>query len=474
MHGQDYEMSQHTLETIEDLCHESIQAGINRLFEAGVLPRPPAARNLRLGYDYTYPVIEGIEEADNLIKYLISLKQIRKNYIREDERAEHGEWHLYQYWTILLEKICNENQSREVDINVFRKWFNKFIKELFSQYAIWISIDTLCGLKLIKNEFNLDRYTKLSSLDAWNIVQGTNDILLGQGQDLIFDWHISGHDRATIITQMRIPKHLYKIPFPDYPGERLFNTIQRSMSVIESIRLVMPGSPWIHCHVTAHLSEFPLARPLYYCLRDSDPGPLGVDEVLVNNADFRKIKRLWHDIMNSSLAPDLDNPRFRFTQSYQGKYWIDNIVDLTIALESLFSPADSQELKHRISIRTAWLISSDVEPVNKTYRAVRAMYEIRNKRVHGGVPEESDVRRWLKMLTGERYEDSRDWELKVLATEKARGIVRKAIMACNKLSRCTGDGPRWPFPEDFDENILIRSKRKEWQNAAGLKRTDLQ
>ena len=47
-------------------------------------------------------------------------------------------------------------------------------------------------------------------------------------------------------------------------------------------------------------------------------------------------------------------------------------------------------------------------------------------------------------------------------------IVRKAIAACSRLSKLNGGGPQWPFPERFDENLVIDYQRKVWQKAAGI------
>jgi len=54
--------------------------------------------------------------------------------------------------------------------------------------------------------------------------------------------------------------------------------------------------------------------------------------------------------------------------------------------------------------------------------------------------------------------------------ESARDIIRKAIAACVKLSKLEGDRPKWPFPERFDENIVIARQRRVWQKAAGIRR----
>ncbi len=97
------------------------------------------------------------------------------------------------------------------------------------------------------------------------------------------------------------------------------------------------------------------------------------------------------------------------------------------------------------------------------------MYGIRSSVVHGELPGESKVRKWVQILTGEVYDDSRDWELKVEAIDSARNIVRKAIRACSELSKLPTSGPHWPLPNNFDEQIMSAVQRKKWQKAADIR-----
>jgi len=151
---------------------------------------------------------------------------------------------------------------------------------------------------------------------------------------------------------------------------------------------------------------------------------------------------------------------------------------LTIALESLFGPSDNQELRHRISLRAAWLLSrsdreSPAKLKDKVYDCVRTMYAIRSCRVHGDIPKDSEIHKWVQTLSGskyDRYDGAEERRLGGLALESCRGIVRNALRACMKLQKQDAAGPHWPLPDNFDQNLIIPRQRKIWQKAAGIRK----
>jgi hypothetical protein len=163
----------------------------------------------------------------------------------------------------------------------------------------------------------------------------------------------------------------------------------------------------------------------------------------------------------------------RFFRSYNVGNWLEELLELTIALEALLAPADNQELNNRIALRCAWLLGSDVTDQDKShgsiYRRVKALYDIRSRTVHGDIPKENEVQKWVSNLSGVKYDRSRDWELKDLAVESARDIVRRSIRVCTRLSLLPVGGPHWPFPDDFDQYLPASSQQRQWQKAAGVR-----
>jgi hypothetical protein len=207
-------------------------------------------------------------------------------------------------------------------------------------------------------------------------------------------------------------------------------------------------------------------------------------EAVLDISNFRDVRNSWRELMDTKYKGNLfdstpnamDTAYSRFSRAYEYASWLDNIVDLTIALESLFSPKDNQELSHRISLRAAWLLSINdrddgvsIKVKNEIYDRVRTMYAIRSSVVHGESPNKTKINKWLEILSGINNDRSRDTERYMLALESARDIVRKAIKACAKLQKLESGGPCWPLAENFDENIVIAGQRRIWQKAAGIR-----
>jgi len=470
-------MDNRELRKTEQLCHSSINAAITKLCEVGTWPQPRIARKLCAGRDFYYKDLQEIEEVNSLIEHLAADDKIRSIYFaRSSEREPQI---LYDYWERLLVEILYETEGVSPAGRVFKKWFRRFLKELYSDTAVWRSVDTITGLTLNGIELRFDNATVLTSIPGYRWL---GSIWGKQQYDARFHWGISGLDKATITTTVRIRKHDYAGFF--MPHTHLIRDIERHSSAIEAIRLTKSGVPRLHCHAQFQLGDFPVYDPLLCCDREGEI-LLFENETVLDRSDFKAVRILWHEHMNardSRFLPkpirpnDMSAAYSRFYMSYRHSNWFDIIVDLTIALEALFSPDDRQELSHRVSLRAAWLLDLDEQTHdagkvnNKTYNIVRTMYDIRSSRVHGGTPKTSDIHKWIKTLAGMEYDRSKDPQVLQSALESARDIVRKAIAACAKLSKLEGDGPKWRFPKKFDENIVIAHQRKIWQKAAGIKR----
>ena len=466
------------LSTLEQLCRSSIKASIAKLSQIGTWPRPPAARRLRVGYDFGRNDLQDIQEVNNLIQYLASDNQIKSIYFGQSSTPEL--WILYEFWERLLLNILRETEGMSPNNRVFHKWFKKFVKELYSDTAVWRTIDTVTGLNFREKTLRLDDITSLTSTPGYDL-----RILIGKQELDLLDFHggsPGGFDKATIITTVRIPKQQHAGFTHPYP--HLLKDIERSNALIEAIRLTKTGVPRLHCHIMVHLSDFPLCEPFAYCRSEGDIG-MYEKKAIVERSDLQSIRNLWRELMDSKYKDSwpkrsklsvMDMALARFSRTYGRQNWLDDIVDLTIALESLFSPKDNQELSHRISLRAAWLLSFDERAdedsgkvKNKIYECVRTMYDIRSFRVHGGIPKKRDIRKWVQTLSGVQYDESKYSELLEVALESARDIVRKAIRACMILGKLETDGPHWPFPKNFDQNIVIAGQRRVWQKAAGIR-----
>ena len=64
----------------------------------------------------------------------------------------------------------------------------------------------------------------------------------------------------------------------------------------------------------------------------------------------------------------------------------DALIDYWIALERLFVPDSSQELRHRSSFRIGAWLGNTPDEREKIYKDLLESYDLRSRIVHGGVP----------------------------------------------------------------------------------------
>jgi hypothetical protein len=102
----------------------------------------------------------------------------------------------------------------------------------------------------------------------------------------------------------------------------------------------------------------------------------------------------------------------------------DALVDLVIALESLFLEEETAELGYRMAMRVAGLLHDRGAERQTTFELIQKAYQTRNRIVHGGVPP-------LKIKV---HEESIEFEKFIsLVEDHVRQSIRKLLGM--KLSR---------------------------------------
>jgi hypothetical protein len=124
--------------------------------------------------------------------------------------------------------------------------------------------------------------------------------------------------------------------------------------------------------------QFPLSPFQYYELSEPDI------------PDLKELSKALHQLRTgrpqASLYGDMTLALRRFNQSYNRTVPEDQIIDLTIALESsLLVKERGEELSYRLSLRgTALLAPRGVWEPSKSQILLKVMYDIRSKIVHDG------------------------------------------------------------------------------------------
>lgn len=92
--------------------------------------------------------------------------------------------------------------------------------------------------------------------------------------------------------------------------------------------------------------------------------------------------------MNSSDRTRLAIPIDRLVASWGAKAHVDQIIDLAIALESLYLPDFDSELSYRLRNRGARYLEASLTERQALARQLRIFYEVRSKAIHTGrIPE---------------------------------------------------------------------------------------
>ena len=96
-------------EQTRELCFLAIKAAVNKLIEVGTWPRPPAAKQLRPGFDFYYKEIQDTPEVQDFIQYLATDQNLQSIYF--EDPSDPPLHVLYEYWQRLLLKVLSETEG---------------------------------------------------------------------------------------------------------------------------------------------------------------------------------------------------------------------------------------------------------------------------------------------------------------------------------------------------------------------------
>ena len=156
----------------------------------------------------------------------------------------------------------------------------------------------------------------------------------------------------------------------------------------------------------------------------------------------------------------------RYTRSFRGADWRDNLLDLSTALEACLTPP-KEEIGLTLRTRAAHLLAhDDSEQAASIYDDIDDLYNLRSDIVHGN----PKPRKELAKLWEERGYDQLFERDKVhLLLDRWRDIVRRAIAARLLLGDSLLGAPLWPFVPVGGKQIkvdrfLVRAdSRAEWR-----------
>jgi hypothetical protein len=108
------------------------------------------------------------------------------------------------------------------------------------------------------------------------------------------------------------------------------------------------------------------------------------DPYTLKRAEITGMGQIYEKLVSltSHQRKFLDIPLGRFHDSYERRNEGDKLIDLCIALESLYV-REKDELAYRLALRCACFLEQDKEELAKTFRRVKDIYDCRSGIVHG-------------------------------------------------------------------------------------------
>jgi hypothetical protein len=193
---------------------------------------------------------------------------------------------------------------------------------------------------------------------------------------------------------------------------------------------VVPFSPTV--------TRLPHAGSLRMIYRDTALGtPTDEDLERLLRGDLRRVFAL--DERESDLAFAL--ARFNRAATDHSLTLIDRIVELSIALEAALGGPDRSDVSLRLRTRAAALLASAEDQAESIYDAVKILYDLRSRVVHGDPAIVRELTRTVGRVQT-RVRSRWEGEQLQLVYDRFSDIVRRAIAA--RIALGSGGGP-WPW-----------------------------
>jgi len=146
----------------------------------------------------------------------------------------------------------------------------------------------------------------------------------------------------------------------------------------------------------------------------------------LKGGEIKRLQQIYNQLasLNHRSQNFLGIPLGRFHDSYERRNERDKLIDLCVALESLYV-REKDELAYRLALRCAYFLERDEAKLEETFRAVRDIYNARSKIVHGtsGQPNEEQ----LEKLVTEAEEYVRQSICKLLSDIGYIGKISKKL-----------------------------------------------
>lgn len=188
----------------------------------------------------------------------------------------------------------------------------------------------------------------------------------------------------------------------------------RALSMVINAR-VFPSVSW------SHVSDDEIAYVPWTSSSFSwRSGPHPERRTSVNGQQIEEAKTVYELLtgLNPDVRTRLSVPIDRLIESWGRKGHVDQIIDLGIALESLYLPRRGGEMRYRLSIRGARYLETDNAERREIARQLKVFYDVRSDAVHTGKIDDTHT------VAGQRVTTS---DLITLTQELCLRSIRQVI-----------------------------------------------
>jgi hypothetical protein len=186
------------------------------------------------------------------------------------------------------------------------------------------------------------------------------------------------------------PSHVLEIPLEKFPEAK--NIAESFVFACRLLGLDRAGYRYIRQEPSN-----PLRRTARSQVGPLNGGPLGGDEQEITEEIRVSLVSFWSDYRRVYDRKDYWIMVSRYLRSFSRPTFEDQIVDLWVALESMFSAKDEKsEIIYRLSLRIARLLCEDPDGRQTIAKRLKASYNARSTFVHGGHP--TSQKEWEKLI----------------------------------------------------------------------------
>ena len=163
------------------------------------------------------------------------------------------------------------------------------------------------------------------------------------------------------------------------------------------------------------------------------------------------------------VVTSLDMALLKFSESYFGTPWFDQLVDLSTALEAALSGQDKEDVLLRLRSRAAALLAAPNDSAGDIFRDVGELYGLRSTLVHGGSLTLKNAQKAMRRLSTFREGFMPAVEV-ALAVDRLRDLVRRAILA--RITLAAPPEPLWPITGDRSVDAILAddAERSHWRS----------